>query len=118
MRVSGAPPGVHGFHVHETGDCSAAEPAFAKAGGHFNPAGHPHAGPQSSQRHAGDLGNLEIAADGTGRLDTMSTDLTLSPGPNSVIGKAIIFHEGADDFTTQPTGNAGGRLACGVVVAD
>ena len=111
-------PGVHGFHVHETGDCSAAEPAFAKAGGHFNPESHPHAGPDSAARHAGDLGNLEVAADGTGSLDTMTTELTLSPGANSVIGKALIFHEGADDFTTQPTGNAGGRLACGVVVAD
>ena len=68
-------------------------------------------------RHAGDLGNIEIAADGTGSL-TLSTDLlTVAPGPNSVVGKAVILHEKADDFKTQPTGDAGGRIACGVVQA-
>jgi Cu-Zn family superoxide dismutase len=114
-EVSGATPGPHGFHVHETGDCSDAE--FKAAGGHFNPHGAPHAGPDSNPRHAGDLGNLIVRPDGTGRLDGRSSDLSLAPGPNSVIGKAVIFHEAIDDYTTQPTGNAGGRLACGVVVA-
>jgi Cu-Zn family superoxide dismutase len=114
-EVSGVPQGPHGFHLHEVGDCSDAE--FKAAGGHFNPKGVPHAGPDSHPRHAGDLGNLMVRADGTGYLDARSLDLSLAPGPNSVIGRAVILHEGVDDYVTQPTGNAGARLACGVVVA-
>jgi Cu-Zn family superoxide dismutase len=75
----------------------------------------PHAGPKETKRHAGDFGNIEIKADGTGDLDITSDMLTVKPGPNSVVGRAVVFHEKADDLTTQPTGNAGGRFACGVI---
>ncbi len=114
-RVEGAPPGVHGFHLHETGDCSAAD--FSSAGAHFNPSAVEHGGPEYAVHHAGDLGNLEVGADGVGTLSLHSTDLAIAEGPNAVVGRAVVLHENPDDFTTQPTGNAGGRLACGVVTA-
>jgi Cu-Zn family superoxide dismutase len=113
VRIENAPPGTHGLHIHEKGDCSA--PDASSAGGHFNPAGMPHAGPSALQRHAGDLGNIEIESNGTGTLVLTSDLLTVKPGPNSVVGKAVVFHEKADDLTTQPTGDAGGRLGCGVI---
>ena len=107
--------GMHGFHVHETGECTHGEGAkhFTSAGGHFNPGGADHACPPTDPRHAGDLGNIEVKG-GTGDLEETSTLLSLS-GPNSVVGKAIILHAKADDCKTQPTGDAGDRLACGVV---
>jgi superoxide dismutase, Cu-Zn family len=104
-------PGPHGFHVHETGDCASHD--FHTAGGHFNPAGTPHGCPPN-ERHAGDFGNVEIAADGSAHFE-QSTDLLTLDGPNSVVGKALIFHGGTDDCATQPTGNSGDRVACGVV---
>jgi len=113
VHIEKAPPGTHGLHIHEKGDCS--DPEGKSAGGHFNPTSMPHAGPMDAQHHAGDLGNIEIKADGTGDLTITSKMLTVKPGPNSVVGRAVIFHEKADDLKTQPTGNAGGRLACGVV---
>ena len=113
VHIENAPPGVHGLHVHETGDCSA--PDASSAGGHFNPGGMPHAAPSDTSRHAGDLGNITIEANGTGHLELVSDLLTVRTGPNSVVGKAVIFHEKADDLKTQPTGDAGGRLGCGVV---
>ena len=113
VHVENATPGSHGLHVHDKGDCSA--PDATSAGGHFNPAGNPHAGPAADFRHAGDLGNIEIGSDGKGDLDLTTSMLTVKPGPNSVVGRAVIFHEKTDDFTTQPTGNAGARFACGVV---
>jgi Cu-Zn family superoxide dismutase len=113
VKIEKAPPGTHGLHIHEKGDCSA--PDATSAGGHFNPTGMAHAGPMDAQHHAGDLGNIEIKADGTGTLEITSSMLTVKPGPNSVVGRAVVFHEKADDLKTQPTGNAGGRLGCGVV---
>jgi superoxide dismutase, Cu-Zn family len=112
--LSGLVYGEHGFHVHEKGDCSA--PDGTSAGGHFNPATKPHAGREAPERHAGDLGNLKADPYGLARVDFVDTTLSLS-GPNSIIGKAVIVHEKADDFKTQPTGNAGARLACGVIEA-
>ena len=113
VHIEKAPPGTHGLHIHEKGDCS--DPKAASAGGHFNPGGMPHSGPMDMKRHAGDLGNIEIKADGTGDLDLTSDMLTVKPGPNSVVGRAVVFHEKVDDLKTQPTGNAGGRFGCGVI---
>ena len=113
VHIEKAPPGTHGLHIHEKGDCS--DPKAASAGGHFNPGGMPHSGPMDMKRHAGDLGNIEIGADGSGNLDITSDMLTVKPGPNSVVGRAVVFHEKADDLKTQPTGNAGGRFGCGVI---
>ncbi|HKH49181.1 MAG TPA: superoxide dismutase family protein [Thermoanaerobaculia bacterium] len=107
--------GDHGFHVHQTGECTHGEgdKHFTSAGGHFNPANTEHACPPTEPRHAGDLGNIPVTG-GTGHLETTSNLLSLS-GPNSVVGKAIILHAKADDCKTQPTGDAGDRLACGVI---
>lgn len=111
-RISGLAPGKHGFHVHEKGDCSAAD--FSSAGGHFNPGGDPHAGPDDAKRHAGDMGNVEAGADGVANVNYVDSKLSFE-GPNSVLGRGVIVHANADDLKTQPTGNAGGRVACGVV---
>jgi Cu-Zn family superoxide dismutase len=113
VHIENATPGVHGIHIHEKGDCSA--PDAASAGAHFNPGGMPHAAPTATQRHAGDLGNITIESNGTGHLEIVDDLLTVRPGPNSVVGKSVVFHEKADDLTSQPSGNAGGRLGCGVV---
>ena len=113
-EVGGLSEGLHGFHIHETGDCSA--PDALSAGGHYNPADAPHGAPEApgAERHVGDLGNLEAGADGRARYERVDSVLTLS-GPTSIVGKAVIVHAGQDDFTTQPTGDAGPRLACGVI---
>jgi Cu-Zn family superoxide dismutase len=114
-RVEGAPPGSHGFHLHETGDCSAAD--FSSAGGHFNPDAVAHGAPDAAVHHAGDLGNIEVGADGVGTLSVHVMNLSIAEGPHAVVGRAVVLHDNPDDYTTQPTGNAGGRLACGVIAA-
>ena len=111
-HLSGLAPGKHGFHVHEYGDCSADD--AMSAGGHFNPGMMPHSMPSSEKRHVGDLGNVDADKDGNAHLDYIDTMMALS-GPNSILGRGVIVHEKEDDLKTQPTGNAGGRLACGVV---
>jgi Cu-Zn family superoxide dismutase len=113
-RIEGLTPGTHGFHVHEFGDCSA--PDGASAGSHFNPAGTPHAAPTEKMRHTGDMGNVEAGADGVATLDYVDAQAAFE-GDASILGRGVIVHANADDFKTQPTGNAGGRLACGVVGA-
>ena len=110
--LTGLKPGKHGFHVHEFGDCSA--PDATSAGGHFNPNKHDHGGPDSAQRHAGDLGNIEADASGKAHLEFTDKTMKLT-GDESIVGYAVIVHEKADDLKTQPTGDAGGRVACGVV---
>lgn len=110
--VEGLTPGEHGFHIHEFGDCSA--PDATSAGGHFNPDGHVHAGPGSAQRHEGDLGNIIANASGKAHYDVVDTQLSFD-GRHSIIGRSVIVHEKADDLKTQPTGNAGARVACGVI---
>jgi len=113
--VSGVEPGEHGLHIHVNGIC---EGDFTSAGGHFNPASVDHACPPTSPRHAGDLGNITIGADGSGTLEVVVNNATLGAAANSVVGKSMILHAGTDDCKTQPTGDAGGRLACGIIVAD
>lgn len=110
--VHGLTPARHGFHVHEFGDCSA--PDGTSAGGHFNPEGTKHGAPTDVERHVGDLGNLEANEDGNAHYEWTDTFIALS-GPHSIIGRGIIVHAGEDDLTSQPTGNAGARVACGVI---
>ena len=115
VQVAGAPPGKVATHIHETGDCSA--PDAKSAGGHFNPEHHQHALPPSGERHLGDLGNIEVGPDGKGTLEIVVKGANLKPGdPNSYLGRAIIVHEKVDTGE-QPTGNAGGRIGCGVIAA-
>jgi len=104
--------GPHGIHLHQTGDCSAAD--FTSSGGHFNPTGVDHGGPDAEVHHAGDFGNIEIGDDFKGSLDATSTMLSFD-GESSIVGRAVILHAGEDDLTSQPTGAAGARDACGVV---
>lgn len=113
VAVAGASEGDHAVHLHEKGDCSA--PDASSAGSHFNPTGDPHGAPTADKHHAGDFGNMKVGADGKGHLELDTTMLTVGDGDHSVKGKAIIVHEKVDDLQTQPTGNAGGRIGCGVV---
>ena len=112
IKLTGLTPGKHGFHVHETGDCAA--PDASSAGGHFNPEGKPHGAPGAAEHHVGDLGNVEANAAGQAETDLHFDFLTMD-GPNSIIGKAVVVHAGEDDLQSQPTGNAGARVGCGVI---
>ena len=106
--------GTHGFHIHEKGDCSAAD--ATSAGGHFNPGAQPHGRAGQGAHHAGDADNLVADGNGVARVDAHVRGVTLGGGAaNDIAGRAVIVHAAADDYTTQPTGNAGARVACGVI---
>jgi Cu-Zn family superoxide dismutase len=118
VRVQGsvqglAPNSEHGFHIHEKGDCSS--PDGLSAGGHFNPTGQAHGRYDSAAHHTGDLPSLRSNAQGMASIDFVSRGLALDQGPNSVVGRGLIVHKDPDDYTTQPTGNSGARLACAVI---
>jgi Cu-Zn family superoxide dismutase len=115
VQVANVPPGQHGLHIHQFGSCADAGKA---AGGHYNPASAPHGYlPKDglTHAHAGDFGNIQISADGAGTLELVIPNLSLNAGPYPVAGRTVIVHEQMDDFG-QPTGNAGGRIACGPIV--
>lgn len=117
VAVSGLAPGVHGIHLHAVGKCEA--PGFASAGGHLNPTGRQHGTLNPSGSHLGDLPNLVVGADGTGRLDYRLNQaaVSLRSALFDADGTAVVIHAGADDYRTDPSGNSGGRIACGVVAA-
>ena len=115
-RFKGLTPGQHGIHIHEKGDCSA--PDAMSAGGHYNPTGEPHGAPDSAKRHGGDFGNLTADANGeatlSATLDTSRFGIG-SLSTNTIAGKALVIHADPDDLTSQPAGNSGKRVACGVI---
>lgn len=111
-ELTGLTPGEHGFHVHEFGDMTSKD--GMSTGGHFNPTKKNHGSPKSEDRHVGDLGNITAGDDGKAKIDMTDTVIRLS-GPSSIVGRAVIIHHDADDFKTQPTGHAGGRIAGGVI---
>lgn len=111
-----APNSVHGFHVHEKGDCSAAD--ASSAGGHFAPASNPHGKRDSGPHHAGDMDNITSNAEGVASVNKHLDGVTLGGrASNDIAGRAIVVHADADDYTSQPSGNAGARVACGVIKA-
>jgi len=116
VETKGLPPGAHAVHVHAVGKCD--PPDFNSAGPHFNPTNRQHGALNPQGSHAGDLPNMTVATDGTGRMETTTEQLTLGSGASSVWdadGSAVIVHASPDDFKTDPTGNAGARIACGVL---
>lgn len=118
VDVKGLTPGLHAVHVHAIGKCEG--PAFTSAGGHFNPAQKKHGLRSAEGPHAGDMPNMYIAKNGTGRFEVLADNITLKTGDRSVFdadGSALVIHAGADDDMTDPTGNSGDRAACGVITA-
>lgn len=120
VKVSGTVRGLkpnaeHGFHVHEKGDCSSGD--GMSAGGHFNPAGVPHGRHGAGQHHVGDMPNLKADANGVAKFEFDSASLRVGSGANDIVGRGLIVHVNPDDYVSQPTGNAGGRLACAVITA-
>ena len=112
-QVSGLAPGAHGIHVHEKGDCSAAD--GMSAGGHFNPTGKPHGDPASLDHHSGDMPMLQADASGNATLTAELSGISIGSGATDIVGKAVVVHKDADDYKTQPAGNSGARVACGVI---
>jgi Cu-Zn family superoxide dismutase len=118
VDAKGLTPGLHAVHVHAVGKCDG--PAFTSAGGHFNPAGKKHGLKSTDGPHAGDLPNMLVAKDGAGRFEALTDAITLRAGGLSIFdtdGSAMVVHAGADDNMTDPTGNSGDRVACGIIVA-
>jgi superoxide dismutase, Cu-Zn family len=116
VNVSQLPPGTHGIHIHAVGKCEG--PDFMSAGPHFNPYTKKHGKDNPEGPHAGDLLNIEVKADGTAKANLLDTMVTLGDGPNSVFhngGTAIVIHAKEDDYKTDPAGNSGPRIACGVI---
>lgn len=112
-EVRGLKPGQeHGFHVHENGDCSGGDGMMT--GGHFNPTGKPH-GPLSGEHHVGDFPALKADASGVAKASFRAPGLTIGSGITDIVGKGLIVHAQPDDYKTQPTGNAGARIACAVI---
>jgi Cu-Zn family superoxide dismutase len=119
LKVSGLTPGKHGFHLHETGTCT--PPDFKSAGGHFNPFHKHHGADNPMGQHAGDLPNLEAKEDGTAEVAVVAVGATLGEGAGSLLkegGTAIVIHAAPDDNMSDPAGNAGARVACGVIVEE
>lgn len=112
-RITGLTPGPHGFHVHEKGNCSA--PDASSAGGHFNPTGSAHGSAGNDVRHGGDLGNIIAGPDGVAEVNIQTTGISLGTAPDSIVGRAVVVHAKADDLVTQPSGNAGSRVGCGLI---
>ena len=112
-EIAALTPGQHAIHIHEKGDCSA--PDAASAGAHFNPTGKKHGAPDSMERHAGDLGNLNANEYGKATLSLMVDGISVGQGADGVNGKGVIVHSDADDLKTDPAGNSGGRIGCGVI---
>jgi Cu-Zn family superoxide dismutase len=116
LQVYNLPPGLHGFHIHEVGKCE--KPEFKSAGGHFNPHGKNHGLKNPEGPHVGDLPNLLVEPDGTATVTVLAPLVTLGSGKNSLFhpgGTALVIHAGPDDQMTNPSGNSGGRIACGVI---
>jgi len=114
--LTGLPAGTHAIHVHTVGKCEA--PGFTTAGGHFNPDSKKHGMKNPEGSHAGDLPNFDAAGDGTAHISVLASHATLGEGPNSLFhegGTALVIHASADDYMTDPAGNAGARIACGVI---
>ena len=112
-EVTGLTPGKHGFHVHEFGDCTAAD--ASSAGAHFNPTKQPHAAPDATARHVGDMGNIETDTSGAAKLDYLDHNMSLANDERSIIGRSVVVHAKADDLKSQPAGDSGARVACGVI---
>ena len=118
LQVAGLPPGTHAFHVHGVGKCD--PPDFKSAGPHFNPGDRKHGKKNPQGHHAGDLPNVVVGADGKGQVSALLADVSLGEGPASLFqpgGTAVVVHADPDDEMTDPAGNAGARIACGVVTA-
>lgn len=112
-RLNNLSQGKHGFHIHQYGNCSDSQ-GFTTAGGHYNPEKQQHGSPTADQRHVGDMGNVPAGPEGTAEL-TYTDQIIQLNGKNSVIGRAVIIHAGEDDLESQPSGDAGSRVGCGVI---